>query len=175
MSYQVEDPAFAQQDYNNMLTERGSTAISPMGSQWGNYALAMRRSSIPITPPPSFDQLFAASDPVATDVTYAGATYYQTIPSANSAPSSGTCTWMSPPAPSITTPTPPNTVSSPTIPNPPSKSPPSIATTVSSPHDVAAVHIGESILAGHQRRHSHHQHRDIHWFNPACKSVGPLR
>src|SRR5258708_23715274 len=78
MSYQVEDPAFAHQDFNNMLTERGSTSISSMGSQWGNYALSYAAQFNPVYSAAQMDQLWAANDPVATDVTYAGVTYWQT-------------------------------------------------------------------------------------------------
>ncbi len=78
MSYQVEDPAFAQRDYNNMLAERGTTAISPMGSEWGNYALSYAAQFNPAYSAAQMDQLWAANDPVATDVTYAGVTYWQT-------------------------------------------------------------------------------------------------
>jgi len=60
MSYQVEDPAFAQQDFNNMLAERGSTSISPMGSQWGNYALSYAAQFNPAYSAAQMDQLWAA-------------------------------------------------------------------------------------------------------------------
>ena len=78
MSYQVEDPAFAQYDYNNMLSEQGSSSIGSLGSEWGNYALSYAAQFNPAYSAAQMDQLWAANDPVATDVTYAGVTYYQT-------------------------------------------------------------------------------------------------
>jgi endoglucanase Acf2 len=77
MQYQVEDPAFAQRDFNNMMTEYGGS-ISSMGSEWGNYALGYAAQFNPGYAATQLGQLWAANDPVATDVTYAGATYYQT-------------------------------------------------------------------------------------------------
>lgn len=77
MQYQVEDPAFAQQDFNNMKAEYGGS-ISSMGSEWGNFALGYAAQFNPDYAAGQLEQLWAADDPVATDVTYAGATYYQT-------------------------------------------------------------------------------------------------
>ncbi len=81
MSYLVRDPVFAQNDYNNMLAEQlaqqGTNSISSMGSEWGNYALAYAGQFNPDYTAAQMDQLWAANDPVATDPTYAGVTYYQ--------------------------------------------------------------------------------------------------
>jgi endoglucanase Acf2 len=81
-SYLAQNSAFAQQQFNNMLTEQqasmGSNSISSMGSQWGSYALWYALQFNPDYVAAQIDQLYAANDPVATDPTYAGTTYYFT-------------------------------------------------------------------------------------------------
>jgi endoglucanase Acf2 len=80
--YLAQNPTFAQQQYNNMLAEQlvsqGSNSISSMGAQWGNYALWYALQFNPDYVAAQMDQLYAVSDPVATDPTYAGTTYYFT-------------------------------------------------------------------------------------------------
>ncbi len=81
MSYLAYNPTFAQNNYNSMLSEQlaqeGVNTISSMGSEWGNYALGYAEQFEPDYVAAQMDQLWAAQDPVATDVTYAGVTYYQ--------------------------------------------------------------------------------------------------
>jgi endoglucanase Acf2 len=82
MSYLAQNPAFAQQQFNNMLAEQlayaSSNSISSMGSQWGNYALWYALQFNPDYVAGQMDQLYASNDPVATDPIYAGTTYYFT-------------------------------------------------------------------------------------------------
>lgn len=77
LSYLAEDPAFARQDFNNMLAERGSVSVSGMSAQWGNYALSYAAQFDPVYAVAQMDQLWAANDAIATDPKYAGVTYYQ--------------------------------------------------------------------------------------------------
>jgi hypothetical protein len=62
----------------DQLTQMGSNSISSMGAQWGNYALGYELQLDPDSVAAQLDQLWGAGDPVATDPTYAGATYYFT-------------------------------------------------------------------------------------------------
>ena len=82
LGYLAQNPAFAQQQYNNMLAEQlavvGNNSISSMGAQWGNYALWYALQFNPDYVAAQMDQLYASNDPVATDPIYAGATYYFT-------------------------------------------------------------------------------------------------
>lgn len=82
LSYLVHDPGFARTNYNRMLAEQlaqtGSNSISSMGAQWGNHALGYASQFDPDSVAAQLDKLWATSDPVATDPTYAGATYYFT-------------------------------------------------------------------------------------------------
>jgi endoglucanase Acf2 len=81
-SYLAQNPAFARQQFDNTLAEQlasmGSNSISSMGAQWGNYALWYALQFNPDYVAAQMDQLYAASDPVATDPTYAGTTYFFT-------------------------------------------------------------------------------------------------
>lgn len=82
LSYLAQNPAFALQHFNSTLAEQlasqGSNSISSMGAQWGNYALWYALQFNPDYVAAQMDQLYAAGDPVATDSTYAGTTYYFT-------------------------------------------------------------------------------------------------
>jgi endoglucanase Acf2 len=82
LSYLVRDPDFARQNYTSMLTEQlnqmGDNSISSMGAEWGNYALDYALQFDPDYVAAQMDQLYAASDPVATDPFYVGPTYYFT-------------------------------------------------------------------------------------------------
>jgi endoglucanase Acf2 len=81
MSYLDDNPTFSQQEYTTMLAaqlaQTGSNSISSMGSEWGNYALGYAEQFEPDYVSAQMDQLWTTQDPVATDVTYAGVTYYQ--------------------------------------------------------------------------------------------------
>ena len=68
MSYQVEDPAFAKQEFNNMLSERGN--VFPTDVKWGDLALSYEAQ---------FDPDSAASQwsSVSHDYTYSGVAYWQ--------------------------------------------------------------------------------------------------
>jgi endoglucanase Acf2 len=80
--YLAQNPVFAQQQFNNMLSEEsastGANSISSMGSQWGNYALWYALQFNQDYVAAQMDQLSAANDPVATDPIYAGSTYFFT-------------------------------------------------------------------------------------------------
>lgn len=82
LSYLVHNPAFARTNYNRMLAEQltqmGASSISSMGAQWGNHALGYALQFDADSVAAQLDPLWAATDPVATDPYYAGATYYFT-------------------------------------------------------------------------------------------------
>ncbi|MCB2156846.1 hypothetical protein KQI84_18360 [bacterium] len=82
LAYLVEDPTYAAQHYTDMMAERvdfgESATIAGMGSSLGNLVLGYLLMFDADQAAAELDSLYAANDPVATDVFTGGRSYYYT-------------------------------------------------------------------------------------------------